>query len=100
MTGYFDNHNEVYKIVVKGNGQTIYFAYDNDELVGVKKTESSGINIFIKERKPGLITYLNSVSGKFYPPLELSVHDLLLKNFRWLDKLRPLQPSDIFVWKN
>lgn len=102
MTGYFDKHNELYKMFVKGNGQTIYFAYENGdstELSGVKKTESSEINILLKDRKPTKITFINSVSGTFYPPYELSGNDLLLKDFKWYENIRPLNPDDIFIWK-
>ncbi len=100
MTGYFNKQNKLYKMYVEGNGQTLYFAYENDELIGVKKTESSEINIFLKDSKPTIITFINTVSGTFYPPLELSGRDLLLKDFKWYDYLRPLEPADIFVWKN
>jgi len=106
MIGYFDQHNKLYKMDVKGNGQTIYFAYQDNkedstqELIGVKKTESSAITIFLKDSKPTIITFINTVSGTFYPPLELSGQDLYLKNFMWYDKLRPNTPDDIFEWKN
>ncbi|MDP4210681.1 MAG: OstA-like protein [Bacteroidota bacterium] len=99
MTGYFNKDNELYKMLVKGNGQTIYFAKDQGSLVGVQKAESSDIILFFKQRKLDRLTYLSQVNGAFHPPFELSGFDLQLKDFIWLDHLRPRSWRDVFIWK-
>lgn len=103
MTGYFDTHNELYKMLVKGNGQAMYFVFENGDstdLSGINISESSEIIIYLKNRKPTIITLINSISGTFYPPLELTGNDLYLKDFKWFDKIRPYKPEDIFIWEN
>jgi len=97
MTGYFIN-NEMYKMLVIGNGQTIYFGKDKGALIGIQKCESSDITLFFKQRKLDKITYKNAVSGVFHPPFELSGNDLLLKDFEWLDKQQPKSWRDVFIW--
>ena len=42
MTGYIRN-NELYRIDVEGNGQTIYYPKDEDEVIGVNRAESSNL---------------------------------------------------------
>ncbi len=51
MTGYFDTHNELYKMLVKGNGQAMYFVFENGDstdLSGINISESSEIIIYLK----------------------------------------------------
>ena len=100
MTGYFRN-NEIYKMVVKGNGQSLYFAKEEktEEITGIMKTESSEITMFMKNKALDKINYTQTVSGTFHPPFELSGNDLLLKDFSWLEKIRPKNWKDIFIWQ-
>ena len=88
---------------VKGNGQMIVFHKDKGDVVGVQKTESSDIKLFFKKNKMDKldldrVIYINSVQGSFHPPLELKGNDLKLKDFVWLEKLRPRTWPDIFTW--
>lgn len=100
MTGFFEN-KELTKMVVKGNGQSLYFAKETntDEITGVMKTESSEITLHLKDKKLDKINYMQTVSGTFHPPFELSGNDLILKDFNWSDKIRPKSWLDIFVWQ-
>jgi lipopolysaccharide export system protein LptA len=98
MTGFFAN-NKMYRMEVRGNGQFLYFARDEGSLIGINKTESSDINLYMKDNKLNKITPINTVEGAFYPPKELSGADLFLKDFEWLEQYRPYNWKDIFVWE-
>ena len=50
MTGFFKD-NKLERILVSGNGQTIYYATDQDVIVGANKTECSDLTIYLKENK-------------------------------------------------
>lgn len=97
MTAFFSN-NEIYKMIVKGNGQSIYFPLDRGEIQGTLKSESSDIVIFFKNRTLDRITYINSPNGVMYPLDELSGQDLFLKDFKWHNDKRPRKWTDIFKW--
>jgi hypothetical protein len=95
MTGYFRN-NEAYKIDVKGNGETVYYAKDRNELVGVNVAQSSNLTIYLKNNKPDNIRFYVMPNGTTYP-LELAPPEkLTLKDFKWLEEKRPKNRSDIF----
>jgi lipopolysaccharide export system protein LptA len=96
MIGYFRN-NEPYKVNVKGNGQTVYYARDDDDvLVGVNIAQSSNLTIHLKDNKPEDIRFYVKPTGTTYP-LNLAPEDeLILKDFKWLDNLRPRKKEDIF----
>jgi hypothetical protein len=95
MTGYFRN-NELYKIITKGNGQTVYYARDNDELIGVNIAQSSDITIWLKENKPDKISFRVKPTGALYPLDTAPKEELILKDFKWLEASRPKDRNDIF----
>jgi lipopolysaccharide export system protein LptA len=97
MTGHFKN-GELYKIDVKGNGQTIYFPKDENELIGVNQAESSDITIHIVDNNIVKITFFTNPEGILSPLDEVSESDLKFQDFKWLDKSRPKSINAIFEW--
>lgn len=97
MTAFF-HKNELYRMHVKGNGQSIYFPVEEKEIMGIDKNESSEIVIFFKGRALDRITYINTVTGTMFPLEELSGNDLILKDFKWHKAIRPIVWTDIFTW--
>ncbi|MBN2166938.1 MAG: organic solvent tolerance protein OstA [Marinilabiliaceae bacterium] len=95
MMGYLVN-NEIYKIDVDGNAQTIYYPKDGDVIIGVNKAESTNMTIFFKERKPNRIILRNQPSGIMNPPYLLPAEELKLQGFIWLEYFRPKNKFDIF----
>ena len=99
MTGYFI-HNELRKVDVNGNGQTIYYAQDdNDKFIGVNRGESSDLRILVNENKVDKIIMLNDPDATLYPLKELSPSELRLKGFTWQTQFRPYNKQDVFVWE-
>ena len=95
MIGYFRN-NEAYKIDVKGNGQTVYYAKDKNELVGVNVAQSSNLSIYLKNNKPDDIRFYIKPNGTTYPLNLAPQEELILKDFKWLEDKRPQDKEDIF----
>jgi len=91
--------NELYMINVYGNGQTIWYAKDEETYIGVNKAESSDLVIFMTNKKLEEIRFLKQPAAILYP-LELAPkEELLLKDFHWQVDARPLKQEDIFIWK-
>jgi lipopolysaccharide export system protein LptA len=97
MVCHFED-NELKKIDVNGNGQTIYYPVDQGEPIGINKAESSNMVIFWKDGKPDKIKFLTQPSATLYPLNQVPENEVRLKDFRWLDKYRPRKKEDIFVW--
>ena len=95
MLGYLKDH-ELYQIDVNGNAETIYYVKDEDEIVGVDKSEGSQLIIYIENRGFKKITFLDNPQGILQPPLMLEEVDKKLKGFFWADQLRPENKRDIF----
>ena len=96
ITGYIRD-NDLYRIEVDGNGQSVYYPKDNDEMIGVNKTESSSITILLENRKVTGITTRVQPAGNLNPVFFLPLENQKLDGFRWLQEFRPKQMSDIFI---
>ena len=64
MTGYFRD-NQLSRIEVTGNGQTIYYAVDQEVIVGVNKTVSSNLVIYLKDNQISRINYMTKPDGTY-----------------------------------
>ncbi len=91
--------NEMYKVNVIGNSQTIYYAREEDKtLIGINVAFSSDMLIFLEKNQFKSITYLTAPDAHIYPEKDLPQNERKLKNFKWEEKRRPTKKSDIFTW--
>jgi lipopolysaccharide export system protein LptA len=98
MTGFI-KENEIYKINVDGNAQSVYYPMDDKNAIGMNKAECSNMVIFLKERMVRKINMQVSPLGKMSPILLVPEEDSRLPGFYWLDLFRPKTKEDIFNWK-
>jgi hypothetical protein len=98
MTGYFTD-NKLSKILVNGNGQTIYYAEDRDVIVGVNKTDCTDLIIYLKNNKIVRVNYIQKPNGTYYPLELLPPEESRLSDFKWVSEWRPMNYMDVFRWK-
>ncbi|NOX48778.1 MAG: organic solvent tolerance protein OstA [Chlorobi bacterium] len=98
LVGYFKN-NEMVKIMINGNAESIYFVRDEDKnLMGINKSVSSDMNIYLENNEISILTPIINVDAHMYPVGELSGPELKLKHFKWIEGRRPVKKEDVFVW--
>jgi lipopolysaccharide export system protein LptA len=95
MTGFI-RENELYRIDVKGNGQSNYYARDKNGIIGLNKAESSNITIYLNKGKVQKITFIKSPEGELKPMEKIEEGDKILPGFKWQDDIRPKSKEDIF----
>ncbi|MFP4018463.1 MAG: LptA/OstA family protein, partial [Bacteroidales bacterium] len=95
MTGYVKD-KEIRRVDVDGNGETIYYTMDKNEIVGVNKAICSNLIIKLRENQVERINLINDPDGTLYPLKDLE--ETKLKGFQWWDQHRPRNKNDIFVW--
>nr|WP_319267996.1 OstA-like protein [uncultured Draconibacterium sp.] len=95
MLGYIIN-GKLNHIDVDGNGQTLYYARDEEAVIGLNRAESSNISIRFKEGKIHTIAFQKQPEGQLKPILKLEESEKTLPGFEWKIKLRPLSKNDIF----
>lgn len=95
LTGLFRD-NKVYKIDIKGNGESIYYLLDGDLVAGVSQSTCASIEILVDDGKISELFEYQNPEGYIDPPASTVTEPLRLKGFMWLDALRPKKKEDIF----
>ncbi len=95
MFGRFRN-NELQTIFVSGNGQTVYNAYDENEvLLGINRADCSDLEIRVRDNKIHRIVFLVKPNAVLYPIDDIPAGEQRLKGFRPRFDERPTR-SDLF----
>lgn len=97
MTGTFKD-NELHKIFVEGNGQTIYYARDGATWIGVNKAECSDLLIFLKESSVDRISFITKPEATLFPINDITPEELILRDFKWRITEKPKDKEAIFLW--
>ncbi len=98
MIGYFKD-NELVKISVFGNAESVFYVREeNGDLIGINKTISSDMNIYLSENEVQSITPIRNVDAHMYPESEAPEEDKQMKGFKWIEDQRPRKKEDIFSW--
>lgn len=97
MKGFFAD-NRLVRVNVEGNGQTIYFAREKQEVKAVNRADCSDLHIFLKDNEIDHIVFLTKPAASLYPLDKVETKELKLKDFSWRITERPLTFNDIFTW--
>jgi lipopolysaccharide export system protein LptA len=97
MLAYFRD-GDVYMIEVKGNAETVFYPREDDgTYVGVNRTQSSFVKLYLENRQIHHILFTASTSGVMIPMSQATDEDKFLVTFFWAEQERPRQPGDIFL---
>jgi lipopolysaccharide assembly outer membrane protein LptD (OstA) len=93
--------NELYKIDVTSNAETIYFLHDDktNDIIGVNKEVSDKMSIFRENGQIERIDFLGRPDGALLPEKDIVISEMRLRHFVWYGNLRPMKLEDVFFWK-
>jgi lipopolysaccharide export system protein LptA len=89
--------NQLRKIFVDGNTESLYFLNDGPFIVGINKAESPYLTLFMDSNKVEKVIMSPKPQGKLYSPDNLTIEQSRLENFMWLSNIRPWSPYDVFI---
>lgn len=95
LSGYFRN-NELYKIEIKGNGESMYYLLDGEDVAGVNQSKCANIEAYVENGKISEINDYGNPEGFIDPPEASKPEEIRLAGFNWFDSLRPKKKADIF----
>jgi hypothetical protein len=104
MFAYFDENNDLKKIDVDGNAQTIYFPEEtknSDSTIevtrkGMVRLYASSIKVYLDSGEFKKVTYIDQADGLMYPIDKLNADEQFISNFTWKPLLRPKNRKDFF----
>ncbi|MBT8260145.1 MAG: hypothetical protein KJN82_02440, partial [Bacteroidia bacterium] len=90
--------NELYTIDIIKNAETIYYLRnDAGELVGIDKSKSGNMKIWISNNTVEEIRKINQIDGGTYPEEDYPKNETKLRGFIWRDNERPKSIEDLFI---
>lgn len=104
MFAYFDLNNNLKKIDVQGNAQTIYYPEETtskDTLVeitrkGMVRLYASSIKVYLDSGEFKKVIYADQADGVMYPMDKLNIEEQWVANYTWKPMLRPKNKLDFF----
>ena len=97
MTAYISNQ-EVYLVDVQGNAETIFYPREDDgSYIGVNRTQSSFIKLYLTNRQIDHVVFTTATSGVMIPIDQILPEEKQLSGFFWAEAERPEKPEDIFL---
>lgn len=90
MTAEFAD-SKLKRVVVQGNGESLYFALNDEDkaFMGMNKIICSNITIRFKEGKVNNLSFYVKPEASFIPPHELKKEDMTLRGFEWRAESKP-----------
>ncbi|MDG1393901.1 MAG: OstA-like protein [Flavobacteriaceae bacterium] len=96
LFGLFEK-NTLSTIDIIKNAETIYYLRnEEDELVGIDKSKSGAIKVWITENTIDEMRKYNQIGGNTHPENEFPENDKILQGFNWRESERPTSIDDLF----
>lgn len=91
---------EARKVDVIGNVLVVYYPQEQDStMIGMNTSETSLLNMYLKDRKMERMVMSPKSNGTLYPMNQIPPDKMKLPTFSWFDYVRPLSKEDIFNWR-
>jgi len=88
---------ELRRVYVNGNAQTVYYPKEEDgTYIGMNRTLSSNIIIYLKNSELKKITDIKKSEGKMHPLDQIPEEEKILEGFNLRFSERPKSKKDLF----
>ena len=89
---------DIYLVDVQGNAETVFYPREEDgSYLGVNKTQSSFIQVYLKDRVVDYMIFTTATTGVMSPMSQATEDDKFLVTFFWAVQERPRRPGDVFL---
>lgn len=86
------------RVIVEGNGQSIYYAVDEqNKMIGLNHVECSRMNIEFIDSKVGRIRFYGRPDAQLIPPKEITGDDKELDGFSWREAEKPTKGQVLWL---
>jgi lipopolysaccharide export system protein LptA len=84
INAYFTDESKLKQVLVDGNGQSAYYAMDDEEhLIGLNRVECGKMNLQFKNNRVNRIAFLGRPEGSLIPPQNIKPAVRQLEGFNW-----------------
>ncbi|WP_255066226.1 OstA-like protein [Lacihabitans sp. LS3-19] len=91
---FFDEKSELKTIKVEGNGESKYFALDDqNKIIGLNTVQCSSMQFYFNKKKIKSIVFRGKPESTLIPPKEIILEDMKLERFEWKVNKKPSKES-------
>ncbi|MFA6260474.1 MAG: OstA-like protein [Bacteroidia bacterium] len=83
--------NKIRYVFVSGNAQSIYYAKEDSDYIGVNVIDCSEMEFYFDQNRMQRANFINMPEAVLYPMNQRKPEELRLKGFNWHNRLRPSQ---------
>ena len=84
INAFFNEESQLNRVFVDGNGQSAYYALDEDsKLIGLNRVECGKMNLQFLEGRVNRIAFLGQPVGSLIPPQNIKAPQRQLEGFNW-----------------
>lgn len=88
---------QMHQVAVNGNAETVFFPKEEDgSLLGVNMTQSSYVNVFMKDGQVDKVVLTAASNGTMYPLDYLPKDKTYLSGYFWAEQERPKHKMEVF----
>ncbi len=97
INGYFVDGKIDYMRVKGSQSESIYYMQNDDSAyIGMNRAVGDVIDLYFKNQDLSKVVFINQVQGTMYPMNQIPEDQRKLKNFQWLDSIRPKNRAELF----
>ena len=98
INAYFETGNKLKQVLVDGNGESVYYAIDdNQKNIGLNRVECGRMNLLFTDNRVQKISFVGKPDGKLIPPSKIKAPERQLDGFSWRISEKPTKNKTI--WK-
>ena len=98
INAYFESGNKLKQVLVDGNGESAYYAVDdNQKSIGLNRVECGRMNMLFTDNRVQKISFVGKPDGKLIPPSKIKAPERQLDGFNWRIGEKPTKEKTI--WK-
>jgi lipopolysaccharide export system protein LptA len=81
----------------QGNAESVYYVKDDKGFVkGINNATSDIIDLRFKNKELNKVVFISEVNGTLYPVKQAKEENKYLRNFKWLEDIRPKTKFELF----
>lgn len=90
INAHFTDDSKLKQVLVDGNGQSAYYALDDEEnLIGLNRVECGKMNLQFKDNRVYRIAFIGRPDGNLIPPQNIKPAERQLEGFNWRIREKP-----------
>lgn len=89
--------DEVRRVELSGNAETIYYPEDNGDYIGMNVTQSSYVVVYLADQHVERVRFTSETHGTLYPMDQIPKGKDHLMPFFWATRERPRRWRDVFL---